>query len=819
MTPEITTLLKLETVAETDGAKKFDDRLKQNQRTIKSVTKDLQIQELMLRKKGRSYNYVKAHLAGATKEELKAILAHEKNIARMKEQDAQMAKNNKTLRMMRGGFGQVGHQVQDIAVQLQGGTDAMIVFGQQGSQIVSLFGPGGAALGALLAVGAALITSFKPAVDDSTESLEQIIQKIKEKKKELGLLSAAQKEYEAALKSKTLAEAEENNEKLNNQLAKQQKALKNVGIALAEAEKLSRHYNDGVLVATAETEHFEQQQANLEFAIKATQSALVDNQDVIDEYTEGTMTAAEAEKKRIKAVMELVDAGKKELATMNMSERELAVYEARQRGATIAQIATIDAIYKKIEANKAEQKATEEAQKAEKKRQDSINGVIKAAATQAATFGANKRELDIYTATLQGATEQEIASINALHDLVDARKNAAAVDSLVKSLQEQAAVVGMNSRELDVYKATQKGATEQEIASINSLHDLIDARKELTKEIKAQEKAQKDLQRAEEDAFTSGLNKVLARIEDKQLAARMAAEEEIAVAREAKDRGILNETQYAEAVLAIHRDLHDKLGELRGTSGEGPERTIVDVGTDFDALLESQKTELDLFREHQQKKLDLVTEHEDAVNDVMIDYAQMRKDIADETAAYELASQMMTQQQVLGIMQQQLSQLGGMFDKASALGKAFFVAQQALAAVQAIIQGELASMNILAANSAIPGGVPYAITMAAMAKAMGYASAAAIMGQTVASFEGGGITFNGVRSGGMDGRGGRLAMVHPNEKITDMEKAPPSEQPVNVNINIQAVDAKGIDELLVKRRGMITSLVRNSLNNTGARLG
>jgi hypothetical protein len=81
------------------------------------------------------------------------------------------------------------------------------------------------------------------------------------------------------------------------------------------------------------------------------------------------------------------------------------------------------------------------------------------------------------------------------------------------------------------------------------------------------------------------------------------------------------------------------------------------------------------------------------------------------------------------------------------------------------------------------------------------------------------MTFNGVRSGGMDGRGGRLAMVHPNEKITDMEKGNHSDQPVNVNINIQAVDAKGIDELLIKRRGVITSLVRNSLNNTGARLG
>jgi hypothetical protein len=550
-----------------------------------------------------------------------------------------------------------------------------------------------------------------------------------------------------------------------------------------------------------------------------TKGAMDDNISVIDSYTKGTLEAAEAEKDRLKAVMDIVDAGKEELATTGMTERQLAVYQATQAGATIGQIATIDATHKKIEAQKAEIKALEEAEKAEKKRQDSINALIKTSATQVATIGMTKRELDIYKATLQGATEQEIASLNALHDLVDARKNASSIESLIKSLKDQSAVIGMTNRELSIYNATQKNATDQDLASINALHDLIDIRKALTKEIKEQEKAQKALTRAEHDAFTSGLNSILSRIEDKQLAARMAAEEEINIAKEAADKGIITERQYAAAVLSIHADLHDKLGVLKGTSGQGPERTIVDIGTDFDAMMEAQKTELDLMLEHQQKKLDLITEHEQAVNDVRLNYAQMRKDIADETAAYELAAQLMTQQQVLGVMQQQVSQLGGMFDQATGLGKAFFVAQQGLAAAQAIISGELASIKILEAHAAIPGGIMFATGMASMAKAMGYASAAAIMGQTVASFEGGGMTFNGVRSGGMDGKGGRLAMVHPNEKITDLEKTNQTDKPVNVNINIQAVDAKGIDELLVKRRGMITSLVRNSLSNTGARLG
>ena len=52
-------------------------------------------------------------------------------------------------------------QIQDIAVQLQSGTNFNCV-AQQGSQIASLFGAGGAFIGALLAVGLAIGGTFLP---------------------------------------------------------------------------------------------------------------------------------------------------------------------------------------------------------------------------------------------------------------------------------------------------------------------------------------------------------------------------------------------------------------------------------------------------------------------------------------------------------------------------------------------------------------------------------------------------------------------------------------------------------------------------------
>jgi hypothetical protein len=38
------------------------------------------------------------------------------------------------------------------------------------------------------------------------------------------------------------------------------------------------------------------------------------------------------------------------------------------------------------------------------------------------------------------------------------------------------------------------------------------------------------------------------------------------------------------------------------------------------------------------------------------------------------------------------------------------------------------------------------------------------------SFEGGGFTGRGARAGGLDGKGGRMAMIHPNETVIDHTK-------------------------------------------------
>lgn len=157
------------------------------------------------------------------------------------------------LRLMRGGFGQVGHQIQDVAVQLQMGQNAMLVFGQQGSQIASLFGPGGAMIGAVLAVGAALSMALMPKLFGATEAAKELKTAMGELSSSFDTLTTAQKAVVVKDFTQKIDDNNEiidaNNEKLkglrqqlkkvneqNNQTAEQQKKSNNelmsyVGIA------------------------------------------------------------------------------------------------------------------------------------------------------------------------------------------------------------------------------------------------------------------------------------------------------------------------------------------------------------------------------------------------------------------------------------------------------------------------------------------------------------------------------------------------------------------------------------------------------------
>ena len=83
------------------------------------------------------------------------------------------------------------------------------------------------------------------------------------------------------------------------------------------------------------------------------------------------------------------------------------------------------------------------------------------------------------------------------------------------------------------------------------------------------------------------------------------------------------------------------------------------------------------------------------------------------------------------------------------------------------------------------------------------------------SADGGGYTGSGIRAGGVDGKGGFPAILHPNETVVDHTKGQSMSAAPTVNFNISTVDAAGFDQLLASRKGLITSIINNAMNNQG----
>ena len=83
----------------------------------------------------------------------------------------------------------------------------------------------------------------------------------------------------------------------------------------------------------------------------------------------------------------------------------------------------------------------------------------------------------------------------------------------------------------------------------------------------------------------------------------------------------------------------------------------------------------------------------------------------------------------------------------------------------------------------------------------------------IPSADGGGYTGMGARALGIDGKGGFPAILHPNETVIDHTKG--QSMGATVNFNISTVDAAGFDQLLASRKGLITSIINNAMNNQG----
>ena len=122
---------------------------------------------------------------------------------------------------------------------------------------------------------------------------------------------------------------------------------------------------------------------------------------------------------------------------------------------------------------------------------------------------------------------------------------------------------------------------------------------------------------------------------------------------------------------------------------------------------------------------------------------------------FEMQSATAQTSHVLGELSNQFSGIASNNKKLFQLNKAFQIAQ----AIMQTYQGATLAM------SSYPP--PLSFVMAGAQVAAGLGQVAQIRAQ---SFEGGGFTGRGARAGGLDGKGGQMHMLHPNETVIDHTK-------------------------------------------------
>jgi hypothetical protein len=269
-------------------------------------------------------------------------------------------------RAMRGSVQQASYQLQDIAVQAQMGTDAFIILGQQGPQLASIFGPGGAVLGVLIALGAVVGGTLFKALTGTGEAMKELAKDAKTLRDSFDDLGPAAQAYQRFLAAEEIIEGTKNLANLN-----------------AELKKGIKTYALGFLATVTNREADE----------KWTERKLLLNQQI----ERGTLLLSmkkEAVDGLTTKTEKLIEKLDEELITLGMTNVELVAYKATLAGATEAQIeqaasiqAGIDLKQQDIDRTKEQIKANEKAAKQAEKdaaEADKLKAKQKADAAKAA---------------------------------------------------------------------------------------------------------------------------------------------------------------------------------------------------------------------------------------------------------------------------------------------------------------------------------------------------------------------------------------------------------------------------------------------------
>ena len=336
---------------------------------------------------------------------------------------------NNQLRLMRGGFGQVGHQIQDVAVQLQMGQNALLVFGQQGGQIASLFGPKGAVIGAILAVGAAISMVLMKNVFAASDALKDLEEKGKSLADEFD-------ELDAVMKAIAIKQVNEEIKALDDVIANANKEMEALGKSFDRQNKRNELSEERVATFNKK---MEEQQDIINLAIterdKLTQK--------IDDNTNAFAKLDEKLQKEIETLglaSEAIQILEIQQSKMTDAEKESAIQKVIDIALRRQQIEALD------EEAKAREKNTQLIEREKKQQQDAFEKLIESLDQEVATFGMSTLAIKrhkIETGNLTEAQKKDALMRLERLESIDREKNkiealTKAQEDALKDLEQQA---------------------------------------------------------------------------------------------------------------------------------------------------------------------------------------------------------------------------------------------------------------------------------------------------------------------------------------------------------------------------------------------
>ena len=327
-------------------------------------------------------------------------------------------KTNGPFRAMRGSVQQVSWQLQDVAVQAQMGTSMFTILGQQGPQLASIFGPGGAVVGAFIAFGAmaagVLYTTLSGAskltkeLTKETENLYEKTDELNGALKELAMLQAAKRQEEL---KKAITEATAAMEVSKTVIA-------SVALGAVVWDETLKKANETVITQNG--------------IIAVSNKALGE----LAQQNDGVSAATEKLSEKLR----------EELLELQLTEEQFLRYKAAQGGATAAQIEGIVAAQALIDAEKEKAKALEDAAKALEKSKEELASYSEGLYHQLAALHLSGDALYYYQAALKGGTAEQIAANAELLKSIALRKEKIKADADAVKAQAKADADAVKAR-------------------------------------------------------------------------------------------------------------------------------------------------------------------------------------------------------------------------------------------------------------------------------------------------------------------------------------------------------------------------------------